>query len=75
MADLPNIPGGVPPNPDELAINAPVTAQRMNICLRKLQELTRDGVIPCVRIGRRVLYRPEAVRAALAKLEGQSGAK
>ena len=39
------------------------TAEALSICERKLWELTNQGDIPCVRIGRRVLYDPRALRA------------
>lgn len=36
---------------------------------RTVFTLTKDGVIPCVRLGRSVRYRPAAVLEALRKLE------
>ncbi len=36
---------------------------------RTVFTLTQDGVIPCIRLGRSVRYRPAAVLEALQKLE------
>lgn len=36
---------------------------------RTVFTLTQDGVIPCIRLGRSVRYRPAAVLEALRKLE------
>ena len=36
---------------------------------RTVFTLTQDGVIPCIRLGRSVRYRPAAVMEALRKLE------
>ena len=72
MPNHSNMAGDVSPIPstsDELLVSGPVIAKRMSISLRMLQEQTRQGILPCVRIGRRVLYRPETIRAILAKLE------
>ena len=38
------------------------TARALSISERKLWELTNKGQIPCVRIGRRVLYDPRALQ-------------
>ena len=46
-----------------LLLNAKDTAEALSIGLRKLWELTNRGEIPCVRIGRRVLYDPQDLRA------------
>ena len=37
---------------------------------RTVFTLTKNGVIPCIRLGHSVRYRPAAVREALQKLEG-----
>ena len=37
---------------------------------RTVFTLTKDGVIPCIRLGHSVRYRPAAVVEALRKLEG-----
>ena len=37
---------------------------------RTVFTFTQDGVIPCIRLGRSVRYRPAAVMEALRKLEG-----
>jgi predicted DNA-binding transcriptional regulator AlpA len=46
-----------------LLLDAHDTAEALSISERKLWELTNQGDIPCVRIGRRVLYAPHALRA------------
>ena len=38
---------------------------------RTVFTLTQDGVIPCIRLGRSVRYRPAAVLDALRKLESR----
>lgn len=42
-------------------------AQVLNVSLRKVWELTASGVLPSVRIGRSVRFRPEDVRAFLER--------
>jgi len=44
-----------------LLLDAHDTAVALSICERKLWELTKQGDLPCVRIGRRVLYDPRAL--------------
>lgn len=51
-----------------LLMDAHDTAEALAISERKLWELTDRGEIPCVRIGRRVLYDP---RALVAWIDGQ----
>lgn len=51
-----------------LLMDAHDTATALSICERKLWELTNKGEIPCVRIGRRILYDP---RALTAWIDGQ----
>ena len=46
-----------------LLLDAHDAAQALSICERKLWELTNKGDLPCVRIGRRVLYDPRALTA------------
>jgi hypothetical protein len=43
-------------------------AAMLSISWRGLQEARRKRLIPCVRIGRRVLYRPGDVEKALQRL-------
>jgi hypothetical protein len=42
------------------------------LCPRSIRNHVRAGLIPRVKIGRRVLFRWPAVEAALAKLEGRA---
>jgi hypothetical protein len=43
-------------------------AAQLSISWRGLQEARKKRLIPCVRIGRRVLYRPSDVERALERL-------
>lgn len=50
-------------------------AKRLALCEKTVQNLTAPrGPIPCVRIGRRVLYRPTDIEAFLAKRADESRA-
>lgn len=42
------------------------------LCARSIRNHVRDGVLPRIKIGRRVLFRWPQVEAALAKLEGRA---
>lgn len=44
-------------------------AKLMKLSERTVFTLTQEGVIPCIRLGRSVRYRPDAVMEALRKLE------
>ena len=50
-------------SPAPLLLDAPAAARALSIGGRKLWELTNCRDIPSVRIGRRVLYDPEDLRA------------
>jgi hypothetical protein len=56
-----------------LLVGADKAAGLMSISPRKLWSLTKSGEVPHVRIGRRVMYRPESLRAWLAKQEQWGG--
>lgn len=58
-----------PPSDDKLLLDAREVARRMSISPRTLWTLTKAGSLPFVPIGRRVLYRPEAIRIYLAGIE------
>lgn len=47
---------------ERLLLSAREAAQALNICERKLWDLTNRGGLPCVRVGRRVLYSPDDLR-------------
>jgi excisionase family DNA binding protein len=44
-------------------------ARALGISQRLLWQLTRDGAVPCVRIGRAVRYSPQALKAWVAGQE------
>jgi excisionase family DNA binding protein len=44
------------------------TAKQLNISLPTLDDYTRRGIIRGCRLGRRVLYRPEDIEAALKEI-------
>ncbi|AKD58276.1 hypothetical protein SD10_01595 [Spirosoma radiotolerans] len=64
----------LPCAPPKSAINAEnlstrqKTAKKLNISLPTLDDYTRRGIIRGYRVGRRVLYRPEDVEAALTEI-------
>jgi excisionase family DNA binding protein len=43
---------------DKLLLNATETARALSISTKTLWSMTKKGMIPCVRIGVRVLYSP-----------------
>jgi len=61
--------------PEDLRANPPTlmnereVAVFLGICPRSVRNFTTRGLIPVVRLGRRRLFRRDAVMAALAKLE------
>lgn len=62
---------------DKLRANPPKilspreAAYALGICERNLQNLTKRGVLPRIKLGRRVIYRWEQIERALIKLEGR----
>ena len=48
-------------------------ARRFGISVPTIERYTRAGTIPCVRLGRRVLYAPDAVLQALTVAATDSG--
>jgi hypothetical protein len=64
----------------DLRINPPVLIDERELafitglCPRSIRNLVKAGVIPRIKIGRRVLFRWPQVEAALAKLETKVGA-
>jgi excisionase family DNA binding protein len=63
-------------NPDatdplqRITVGAVDAAVLLSVSERTLADWTRDGLVPCIRIGSRVLYSPDALRAwAVAKSE------
>jgi len=57
-----------------LLLSARDTAAALGVCERTLWERTRTGEIPCVRIGRRVLYEPRDLEAWIAQQKRQAAA-
>lgn len=45
----------------------PAMADSLGVSQQTLERLRKQGKVPCVRLGRRVLYRPEAVLEALSE--------
>lgn len=64
MADLLRNP---PPAPERLALRPREAAEALGISPRTLWRLTREAVIPHVRLGRAVLYPADELRAWLAE--------
>jgi excisionase family DNA binding protein len=56
-----------------LLLSARETARALSVSERTLFTLTKERGLPCVRIGSRVMYRPEAVNAWLAEREQGGG--
>lgn len=65
------------PTTATLLIGVPEAARLLCISTRGLHRLAKIGALPCVRLGGRVLFRPEALAARLAELEsgGKGGAE
>lgn len=57
-----------------LLIGVTATAQSLGISERALWTLTKNGEIPHVRLGRRVMYRPESLREWLSAREQRGDA-
>lgn len=53
-----------PERQDELK-DEPTMADRLKVSQQTLQRMRAAGVVPCVKLGRRVLYQPCEVLAAL----------
>ncbi len=56
-----------------LAMRPRQAAKALGIGQRKLWELTKAGAIPCVRVGRCVLYPTDELRAWLAERAAKGG--
>lgn len=56
--------------PEPLAVGTREAAAMLGVSVRTLATLTTTGAIPSLLIGRRRLYRVEALRAFLAAREG-----
>lgn len=52
---------------DDGLIDGPTMAQRLDISLPSLDRYRKAGAIPCVRLGRRVMYSPHDVLEALSQ--------
>jgi excisionase family DNA binding protein len=48
---------------NKMLLNVRDAARRLSICRMTLWTFTKDGVIPYVKIGRRVLYDPNDLKA------------
>lgn len=59
--------------PTGMMISRQEVAKQTRLCEKTIQVLTApQGPIPCVRIGRRVLYRPADIEAFLAQRAAES---
>lgn len=56
-----------PKEVERLAVNAAEAAQMLGISERSLWAWTREGKIPSIKIGRRVLYSVEALRQFVSR--------
>jgi excisionase family DNA binding protein len=56
----------------KLLLNADEASEALSLSPRKIWELTRDGDLPSIRIGRSVRYDVEALREWIAR-KSQSG--
>lgn len=54
--------------PEPLLLTAEETARALRISRRTLYSWTTSGAIPCCRLGARVLYSPNDLRALIEKL-------
>jgi excisionase family DNA binding protein len=63
--------GSAADNEDALLWTRREAARAMRLSERYLLKLDTAGVLPAVRLGRSVRYRPESLRAALAQLEAR----
>jgi excisionase family DNA binding protein len=52
-----------------LIMNERELAVVLDVCVRTVRNLVRDGTIPRIKLGRRVVFRWPQVEAALAALE------
>jgi excisionase family DNA binding protein len=48
-------------------IDAEVAARRLGVSTWRLHQLAREGIVPVVRLGRRVMIDPEALEAFIAR--------
>lgn len=69
-----NKPAPAGTNPP-LLLDARSAAAALSISPRKLWELTSIGEVPCIRIGRRVLYDPVDLREWIQRRKGASNEK
>jgi excisionase family DNA binding protein len=58
--------------PTRLLVSTQDAARMLGVCTRTVWGLTRDGELPCVRIGARVLYAPETLARWVAARERAS---
>lgn len=60
---------------ERIAVSAPEAARMLGIGTRLLWSLTNRGELPCVRLGRRVLYSVDELRRLLAERTGKAVSK
>jgi hypothetical protein len=57
------------PADEEILVDKRRAARKLSICSKTLETLTKDGVVPSVRLGRRVLYRVSTLKRVAEQLE------
>jgi excisionase family DNA binding protein len=57
---------------DPLLVNAHVASELLGVSERTLWTLTQTGGLPYVRVGRRVMYSPDSLRAWIAAQEARN---
>jgi DNA-binding XRE family transcriptional regulator len=50
-------------------------ADYLGLCERSVRKLEKNGMLPSIRLGKRIVYRMDSVLEALKKLEEQSTPK
>ncbi len=53
----------------QVLISKREAARAIGICERTLDSMVRDRIVRCVRIGRRVMFRPESLEEFAQRLE------
>ncbi|MDX1965425.1 MAG: helix-turn-helix domain-containing protein [Pirellulales bacterium] len=51
------------PEQPPLLVDSKTAARMLSICTKTLWQMTREGELPCLRVGRRTLYSPAKLQA------------
>lgn len=54
-------------SPESLLVDVPTAARLLSLCEKSVWNLTNQGDLPAVRVGRRVLYDPADLKAWIAR--------